>query len=64
MQLTVKDFAKANNVTPLAAQGLITYLVTKGHVKKIGNKKNDAGKGKPASVYEFPDDVKLVFKME
>lgn len=61
VKFTVKEFASTNTVTPLAAQGLITYLVAKGLVKKVDKQRTANGKGKPSTVYEFPDELTLKF---
>jgi len=67
MKMSTAEFAKSQGITTAAATGLVVFLSEKGLITKTdeirnpvdenGNKK----RGRPSSVYEFPESLTLTF---
>ena len=63
MQLTVKDIAQKFRVTPMAAQGLVTFLAAAGKMRKVGvTPREEGAKGKGANIWEVENTVTINFK--
>jgi predicted ArsR family transcriptional regulator len=61
-QTTIKELAARIGVDDLAAQGFVKFLVAKGVARLITTRKTATGKGKPANVYEIPNELKLTLR--
>lgn len=65
MKMTIADFAKAQNVPHNVANGVMTFLVTKGHATKLDEMRPTADenggkkRGRPSAVFEMPETLTL-----
>lgn len=61
-QITVKEFAAKNGLSDkqmVIANNVLQFLVLKGLVKVSGQNKVPGAKGKPANIYECPEEVTI-----
>lgn len=61
MKVTVKQFADANDLTPVQARSVIRLLKQKGKAK-ICAKKDTGGRGRPEDVFDIRKNVRLSFE--
>lgn len=52
---SIRDIALGCNVTPLQAQGFVSFCVATGVLVKSGKQKLKPGKGKPEYMYSFTE---------
>lgn len=54
---SIRDIALGCNVTPLQAQGFVSFCVATGTMVRSGKQKLKPGKGKPEYMYSFTEDA-------
>ena len=54
---SIRDIALGCNVTPLQAQGFVSFCVATGTMVRSGKQKLKPGKGKPEYMYSFSEDA-------
>lgn len=65
MKKTIAEFAEAQGIDNNVANGVVSFLVTKGLVTKTDENRalvDDEGKpkrGRPSAIYDFPDEVTI-----
>ena len=60
MQVTVAEFKEIHNFnSQVEANSIINFLKLKGLATEVGKKKRKSGRGKPAIIYEIPQEVTL-----
>jgi hypothetical protein len=60
INVTVKQFSEMHDFKSMVeANSVMNVLKAKGLVRVVGKKKPAGGKGKPATIYEIPQTVKL-----
>ena len=66
IKVTVAEFRTLQGLkSPVEANSIINLLKVQGVAKEVGKKKRTDGRGKPATIYEIPQEVTLkLFKDE
>ena len=59
--MTIKELSESLGVDYIKASGLVACLVEQGAIKCVGSKSMEGKRGKPSSVYEFPEVIELCF---
>lgn len=60
--VTIHELAELLGEEYLVVSSLVKFMVKNGIAKEVGKRPNPAGqRGKPASIYEIPNEATLVF---
>jgi len=58
-EVSIKEFAEANGLDYLEAQGFIKSLVKLGVAQQISSRKVEGKKGKPTNIYFLPSFLEV-----